>query len=212
MAVVAVVTVITHYEHFAFWDLQWVHIVQDLRVFHKRFFETNAVAINGAISNLPNDCIVEVPGYVDKNGINIPRVGELPLACAATCQASINVQRMSVRAAVAGDVTLLKQAMLHDPLTAAVCNPPEIWQLTDEMLVAQAQWLPQYKHAISAAKKRLATEKPLGTQKWKGAARLRTKTIAEMKKDAQKNRELASAADKAAAQRAKQMAKHKKTS
>ena len=32
--------------------------------------------------------------------------------------------------------------MLHDPLVGAVCNPEEIWQMTDEMLVAQAQWLP----------------------------------------------------------------------
>ncbi len=166
---------------------------------------------NGAISNLPDDCIVEVPGYVDKNGVNIPRVGDLPLACAATCLASINVQRMSVHAAVAGDIMLLKQAMLHDPLTAAVCNPPEIWQMTDEMLVAQAQWLPQYKHAIPAAQKRLASEKRLGTNKWKGAARLHTKTIAEMKKEADKNRALAAAADKAAAQREKDMAKARKT-
>jgi alpha-galactosidase len=164
---------------------------------------------NGCISNLPDDCIVEVPGYVDKNGVNIPRVGELPLACAATCMASINVQRMAVKAAVAGDVTLLKQAMLHDPLTAAVCNPPEIWQMTDEMLVAQAKWLPQYKHAVPAAKKRLAAEKPLGTHKGKGAARLHTKTIAEMKKDAVKARALAAAADKAAQDRAKAARKTK---
>ena len=141
---------------------------------------------NGCIPNLPADAIVEVPGYVDKNGINIPQVGDLPLACAATCNASISVQRMAVRAAVTGDVTLLKQAMLHDPLTAAVCNPPEIWQMTDEMLVAQAKWLPQYKSEIPAAKRRLATEKPLGTHKTKGAARLHTKTVAEMKKAAAK--------------------------
>jgi len=31
---------------------------------------------------------------------------------------------------------------LFDPLVAAVCDPEEVWQLTDEMLVAQAQWLP----------------------------------------------------------------------
>jgi len=41
-------------------------------------------------------------------------------------------------------VTLLKQAMLHDPLTGAVCDTEEIWQLADEMLVAQERWLPQY--------------------------------------------------------------------
>jgi len=86
------------------------------------------VVNNGCISNLPDDCIVEAPGYVDGNGINMPRVGNLPLACAATCHASVQVQRMAVEAAVHGDVTLLKQAMLHDPLCAAVCNPEEIWQ------------------------------------------------------------------------------------
>ena len=45
--------------------------------------------------------------------------------------------------------------MLHDPLTAAVCNPEEIWQMTDEMLVAQARWLPQYQAQIPAAQARL---------------------------------------------------------
>ena len=136
---------------------------------------------NGTISNLPDDCIVEVPGYVDRNGVNIPRVGELPLACAATLMASINVQRMAVRAAVEGDVTLLKQAMLHDPLTAAVCNPPEVWQMADEMLVAQAKWLPQYRAEIPKARRRLAAEKPLGTKKWRGAARLHTRSVAELR-------------------------------
>ena len=70
---------------------------------------------NGAISNLPDDTIVEVPGYVDVNGINVPRVGDLPLGCAAVCNASISVQRMSAEAAVSGDDKLLRQAMMLDP-------------------------------------------------------------------------------------------------
>lgn len=70
---------------------------------------------NGAISNLPDDAIVEVPGYVDANGITIPRVGDLPLGCAAVCNASISVQRMSAEAAVSGDDKLLRQAMMLDP-------------------------------------------------------------------------------------------------
>jgi len=150
----------------------------------------------GCISNLPDDCIVEVPGYVDKNGISIPKIGELSLACAATLSASVHVQRMAVKAAVEGDDNLLKQAMLHDPLTAAVCDPEEIWQMTDEMLVAQAKWLPQYRSAARAARKRLADAQPLGTKKWKGAARVRTKTTAQMKKNADHFRNIAAAADK----------------
>ncbi len=156
---------------------------------------------NGCITNLPADCIVEAPGYVDEFGIHLTPVGDLPLACAATCNASIAVQRMSKEAAVRGDVTLLKQAMLHDPLVAAICNPEEIWQMTDEMLVAQAQWLPNYRHAIAAAKKRLATcDRVKLRTGWKGAARLKTKTVAELRRERESS---VLAADKAAAKRAK---------
>ena len=45
----------------------------------------------------------------------MPVIGDLPMACAATCSVSARVQEMGVEAAVHGDVTLLKQAMLHDP-------------------------------------------------------------------------------------------------
>jgi len=111
------------------------------------------VVNNGAISNLADDAIVEVPGYIDANGVGIPIVGYLPLGCAAVCTQSIDVQRLAVEAAVNGDVTLLKQAMMMDPLTGAVLNPPEIWEMTDEMLVAQEEWLPQYSKYIQSIKK-----------------------------------------------------------
>ena len=157
---------------------------------------------DGAIANLPDDAIVEVPGYVDRNGMHIPRVGDLPLACAATCNASISVQRMAVEAAVQGDVTLLKQAMLHDPLVAAICDPAEIWQMVDELLVAQAQWLPQYAHAVPAAKRRLATASSVKTRIWKGAARLPVRSITELRKSGERARGSLLAADKSAVQRA----------
>ncbi|MCC5829200.1 MAG: alpha-galactosidase [Phycisphaeraceae bacterium] len=110
----------------------------------------------GTIRNLPADCIIEAPGYVDRFGINMTEGITLPQACAATCMASVNVQRMSKDAARHGDVTLLKQAMLHDPLIGAVCEPEEVWRLADEMLVAQAKWLPNYaQQEIRAAAKRI---------------------------------------------------------
>jgi len=91
---------------------------------------------NGVITNLPNESCVEVPGYIDGNGLNLPIVGELPNGCAAVCSQSIWVQKMSVEAAVYGDIDMLRQTMMMDPLTGAVCNPPEIWQMVDEMLIA----------------------------------------------------------------------------
>ncbi len=156
---------------------------------------------NGCITNLPDDAIVEVPGYVDTNGVGIPQIGDLPLGCAAVCNSSIQVQRLAVEAAVAGDVELLKQALMMDPLTGAVLDPVEIDQMADEMLVAQQRWLPQYAEEVPAARKRLAAARRKktyrGTRKWKGAARLKTKTIREMKKDKQTFRNRAAASDKA---------------
>jgi len=113
----------------------------------------------GIIRNLAPDCIVESPGVVDRFGINMVEGVELPLACAATCAASVNVQRMSVEAAMTGDVELLKQAVLHDPLTGAVCTPEEVWRMVDEMLVAQKEWLPQYVASIPATRERMNNPK-----------------------------------------------------
>lgn len=161
------------------------------------------VVNKGHITNLPDGCIIEVPGYVDRNGINVPVVGDLPLACAATCSVSVRVQQMGVEAAVKGDSLLLKQAMLHDPLVGAVCDPEEVWQMTDEMLVAQAEWLPQYRAtgAIEKAAADLATAEANGTRVprmtgYEGAARQHTKTVDEMAAAKEEARKNAQAADK----------------
>lgn len=152
---------------------------------------------NGTISNLPDDAIVEVPGYVDKNGMNIPMVGDLPLGCAAVCNNSISVQRLAVEAAVSGNDTLLRQAMMLDPLTGAVCTPPEIWQMVDEMLVAQEQWLPQYSESINVTKARLANGPKLPYRgNTEGAAKLKVKTIDELARDKEAARENAAASEK----------------
>ena len=156
------------------------YIVEGLetgRVYRGHFNTVN----RGAITNLPDDCIIEAPGYVDGSGISTPRVGDLPLGCAAVCNASVSVQRLGVEAAVHGDPTLLKQAMLLDPLTGAVCDPPEVWQMADEMLVALAEWLPQYADEIPKARARLETGPRVPTREgYAGAARKATRTTEEL--------------------------------
>jgi len=155
-----------------------VESIETGRVYRGHFNVRNA----GIVTNLPDDAVVEVPGYVDRNGLSTPVVGDLPLGCAAICNNSIQVQRMATGAAVRGDVELLKQAVLLDPLVGAVCNPPEVWQMVDEMLVAQAQWLPQYAHAIDDAKHRLASQPSLATKDSTGAVRLRTRSVDELRR------------------------------
>ncbi|MBP1961554.1 alpha-glucosidase/alpha-galactosidase [Paenibacillus aceris] len=151
---------------------------------------------NGVISNLPNDAIIEAPGYVDANGISMPHVGDLPLGPAAVCNVSISVQRLAVEAAVHGDDKLLRQAFMMDPLVGAVCNPKEIWQMVDEMLVAQEKWLPQYGSAIEDAKQRLAAGNLIPTRDYEGAARLKVKTVEEMKQDREAANKNAGESDK----------------
>lgn len=129
------------------------------------------VVNHGCIENLPPDCVIEAPGYVDGNGISMPRVGPLPLGCAAVCNASVSVQRLAVEAAVTGDDTLLRQAVLVDPLTAAVCRPDEVWQMVDDMLIALAPWLPQYGPAIDKARVRRENGPPPPRSGYRGAAR-----------------------------------------
>lgn len=152
---------------------------------------------NGIISNLPNDAIIEAPGYVDGNGISMPHVGDLPLGPAAVCNVSISVQRLAVEAAVHGDDKLLRQAFMMDPLVGAVCNPPEIWQMVDDMLIAQEAWLPQYEGAISEAKERQASAQRIPTREgYAGAARQHVKTVDEMKEDRESANKNAREADK----------------
>lgn len=155
------------------------------------------VVNNGIISNLPSDAIIEAPGYVDRNGISMPHVGDLPLGPAAVCNVSISVQRLAVEAAIHGNDKLLRQAFMMDPLVGAVCNPKEIWQMVDEMLVAQERWLPQYGKAIKGAKDRQSSGNLLPTRDFKGAARLKTKTIEEMKENRAEATKNAAESDKA---------------
>lgn len=163
------------------------------RVYRGHFNTVN----NGVIANLPDDAIIEAPGYVDRNGIHMPYVGDLPLGCAAVCNVSISVQRLAVEAAVHGDDQLLRQAMMMDPLVGAVCNPKEIWQLVDEMLVAERQWLPQYTEAITAAEERLSSGNLIPTKNYTGAARLEVKSVEQMQQDREAANRNAGEADKA---------------
>lgn len=155
------------------------------------------VVNRGVIANLPDDCVVEAPGYVDGNGISMTMVGELPLGPAAVCNASVSVQRLAVEAAIRGDDQLLRQAFMMDPLVGAVCNPKEIWQMVDELLAAQEKWLPQYGAAIAAAKERLAHGPLLPTREsYRGAARRQVKSVDELKLDREAANKNAGESDK----------------
>jgi alpha-galactosidase len=110
-----------------------------------RIFRLNGnVRNDGYITNLPNGCCVEVPIYVDRMGLHPTVVGDLPPQCAALCQSNVTVQTLVAEAAITGDPELAFHAVAMDPLTSAVLTLAQAREMTQQMLDAEAQYLPQF--------------------------------------------------------------------
>lgn len=99
---------------------------------------------HGLIDNLPQGCIVEVPCVVDKNGVQPVRIGALPPHLAALMQTNINVQALTVEAALTQKREHIYHAAMLDPHTAAELDLDQIWNLVDDLIEAHGDWLPTY--------------------------------------------------------------------
>ncbi len=98
----------------------------------------------GLISNLPEDCCVEVPCLVDKNGVQPTAVGALPPHLAALMQTNINVQALTVEAVLTGKREHIYHAAMLDPHTAAELDLDQIWHLVDDLIEAHGDMLPEF--------------------------------------------------------------------
>jgi len=98
----------------------------------------------GLIDNLPQGCCVEVPCLVDKNGIQPTKIGALPPHLAALMQTNINVQSLTVEAALTCKREHIYHAAMLDPHTAAELDLEQIWSLVDDLIAAHGDWLPAY--------------------------------------------------------------------
>ncbi len=97
---------------------------------------------DGAIPNLPVDCVVEVPCLVDRNGLQPTAVGPLPSHLAAINKKQVEVQRLAVEAVQQRDPERVFQAMAMDPLTGMSCTLDQIRAMTRELMEAHAEWIP----------------------------------------------------------------------
>ena len=100
---------------------------------------------NGLITNLPADAIVEVPCLVDRNGIQGTYVGALPTQCAAMNMTNINVQLLTIEAALTLKKERIYQAAMLDPHTSAELSIDDIVKLCNELIKAHGDMLPKYK-------------------------------------------------------------------
>ena len=97
-------------------------------------FEIAANVLNhGYIENLPQGCCVEVPCVVDAAGITPRRMGRLPEQCAALNRTNINVQELTIEAAL----THKKEHIYHAAMLDLIA-------LCDEMIESNAGWIGNY--------------------------------------------------------------------
>ncbi len=100
---------------------------------------------DGFIGNLPAGTCVEVPSLVDRNGVQGCVVGDLPEPCAALNRTNVNVQLLTVEAALERRRDRIYQAAMLDPHTASELSLDQIVSLCDELIEAHGDLLPAYR-------------------------------------------------------------------
>ena len=98
---------------------------------------------NGAIKNLPNDCCVEIPCDIDKKGIHPQEIGNLPIQLAALISTNVNVQQLTVEAALNHRREHVYHAAMVDPHTASELSLDQIYQMVDELIEAHGEMIPK---------------------------------------------------------------------
>ena len=144
------------------WEKQRDELVSDQELSHTRTHEYASyimeametdvpyriggnVMNTGLITNLPPNCVVEVPCMVDRNGVVPCHIGALPEACAALNRTMINPQLLTIEAVLTGKKDYVYQAAMLDPHTAAELSIDEIVAMCDDLFEAHGDWIPAMK-------------------------------------------------------------------
>ncbi len=119
------------------------HIMEAI-VTNKPYKIGGNVLNTGLIDNLPAEACVEVPCLVDGSGVTPCHVGRLPVQLAAMNMTNINVQLLTIEAAVTRKRDLIYNAAMLEPHTAAELSIDDIVKMVDELIEAHGDYLPQY--------------------------------------------------------------------
>ena len=144
------------------WEKERADILNDGKITHERSKEyasyiMEAIVTNtpykiggnvlntGLIDNLPADACVEVPCLVDGSGITPCHVGRLPAHLAAMNMTNINVQLLTIEAALTKKREDIYHAAMLDPHTAAELNIRDIKAMCDELIEAHGEYMKMYR-------------------------------------------------------------------
>jgi alpha-galactosidase len=112
----------------------------------------NVMNTGGLIPNLALEACVEVPCLVDGLGVHPVRVGPLPAQCAAYVHPAIDAQGLTVQAALEHDRDAIYHAVMQDPQVQVRLTLDEAWRMTDELIAAEAEWLPPWLGGTAAGR------------------------------------------------------------
>ena len=101
---------------------------------------------DGYIPALPDNCAVEVPCNVDRDGIQPTVVEKIPTQLISIMRTNINVQELVVEALLTENREHIYHAAMFDPHTSAELNLDQIWSLVDELIAKHSDWLPAWIH------------------------------------------------------------------
>ena len=100
------------------------------------------VCNTGLITNLLDQCCVEVPCLVNRVGVQGCYVGDLPLQCASLCQSNVGMQGLTVQAVLEQKREYVYHSAMVDPNTASQLTLPQIRTVIDQLLEAQKELMP----------------------------------------------------------------------
>ncbi|MCL2498989.1 MAG: 6-phospho-beta-glucosidase [Defluviitaleaceae bacterium] len=109
-----------------------------------------SVANNGALPDLPRDCVVEVSASVTAHGPECFAWGPFPPGPRGMVQHMKAMEQIIIEAAVTGDYGKALHGFCLNPLIPAGSLGKEIF---DQLLIAHKDYLPQFKDAIARIEK-----------------------------------------------------------
>jgi len=104
------------------------------------------------IPNLAAEACVEVPCLVDGSGLRPQQTGALPAQLAAYIHPAVDAQGLTVRAVLEQDRDAIYHAVMQDPIVQARLTLDDTWRMTDDLIEAEAEWLPAWLGSATPAR------------------------------------------------------------
>ena len=119
---------------------QLIEILENIEQDRRVWYSVN-VPNHGSVTNLPDEAVLELPAVTTSEGFWVPRFGEMPTSLVALLLRRLAAVEATVEAATTGDRLLAVEAMILD---GGVSDYDVAVRLTNELIEAQKQYLPQF--------------------------------------------------------------------